>query len=68
MASRYTTMSDDELRELSKQKVKKTGCFSRVALAAQRELWNRKHWNTYDDVVVEINGLDRSIEDIQYNG
>ena len=68
MASRYATMSDDELKELAKQKVKRTGCFSKVALAAQRELWNRKHWNTYDDIVVEIRGYDQTIEDIQYNG
>lgn len=65
--SRYETMSDDELRELSKQKVKKTGCFSKVALAAQRELWNRKHWNTID--VTEIDDFaDRDICDLQYNG
>lgn len=65
--SRYETMSDDELRELSKQKVKKTGCFSRVALAAQKELWNRKHWNTID--VTELDQFaDRDINDIQYNG
>ena len=65
--NRYETMSDDELRELSKQKVKKTGCFSRVALAAQRELWNRKHWNTVD--VTEFDQYaDRDLNDIQYNG
>ena len=65
--SRYETMSDDELRELSKQKVKKTGCFSKVALAAQRELWNRKHWNTID--VTELDAFaDRDICDLQYNG
>jgi len=68
MASRYTTMSEDELKELAKQRVKRTGCFSKVALAAQRELWNRTHWNTYDDIVVEVDGHDRSIEEIQYNG
>lgn len=65
--NRYEIMSDDELRELSKQKVKKTGCFSRVALAAQRELWNRKHWNTVD--VTELDQYaDRDLNDIQYNG
>ena len=67
MANRYKTMSDDELRELAKQRVKKTGCFSKVALAAQRELWSRYHWNTID--ITELDDFaDRSLEDIQYNG
>lgn len=65
--SRYETMSDDELRELAKQKVKKTGCFSKVALAAQRELWNRKHWNTIDATELD-DFADRDICDLQYNG
>lgn len=61
-------MSDEELKELAKERNKQTGCFKKTALAAQRELWNRTHWNTYDDIVVEVDGYDRSIEEIQYNG
>ena len=65
--NRYEAMSDEELRELSKQKNKKNGCFSRVALAAQRELWDRKHWNTID--ITEIDQyVDRDLNDLQYNG
>lgn len=68
MANRYEKMSDDELRELAKQRAKDTGCFKNTALAAQRELWKRTHWDTCDDIEVATAGYDRSIEDIQYNG
>lgn len=67
MANRYTAMRDDELRELAMQRVKKTGCFKQTALAAQRELWKRKHWETNDEPDEE-DVWGRSIEDIQYNG
>lgn len=67
MGNRYQTMSDDELRELAKQRVKKTGCFKRTAIAAQRELWSRKHW-VDEDAIIDDGVSDRGIEDIQYNG
>ena len=60
---KYKQMTNDELKELANQKNKRTGNATKVALAAQRELWNRTHWET-DDRSYE----DRSIEDIQYNG
>ena len=67
--TRYEQMTDDELRELAKQKVKKTGSFKQTALAAQRELYRRYHWETTDDVYSVLDDyVDRSVEDIQYNG
>lgn len=60
-------MSDDELRALSKEKNKKTGSFKRTALAAQKELWERTHWDVADPFVAD-DYTDRSIEDVQYNG
>lgn len=66
--NRYKAMSDEELRELSKQKVKSTGCFKRTALAAQKELWERHHWNTDNSATIDDGFIDRDIDDIQYNG
>lgn len=67
MIDKYKTMTDDELKELAKQKNKRTGCAKMSALEAQRELWNRHHWDIRetrpDDAV-----SDRSIADIDYNG
>lgn len=65
--SRYKSMSDDELRALSKEKNKKTGSFKQTALAAQKELWERTHWDVTDPFVAD-DYTDRSIEDVQYNG
>ena len=65
--NRYELMSDEELRALSMQKTKKTGCFSRTALAAQRELYNRKHWEVSSPKGISSD-LDRDLSDIQYNG
>ena len=67
MASRYSAMSDAELKELAKGRNKQTGCFKKTAISAQQELWRRNHWvsegRMHDDGYT-----DRSIEDIQYNG
>lgn len=65
--SRYKSMSDDELRALSVERNKKTGCYKKTALAAQRELWARTHWETYDPTDIE-SFEDRDICDLQYNG
>lgn len=65
--NRYERMSDDELSELAKQRVKKTGCFKKTALEAQLELWKRHHWVSddkwYDDGVIDL-----FMEDIEYDG
>ncbi len=67
--NKYELMSDEELKALSLEKVKSTGLYKQTALRAQRELWNRKHWGTTDDVYSVLDDyVDRSIEDIQYNG
>lgn len=67
LLSRYEKMSDEELQELAKEKVKNTGSFKRSAIRAQQELYDRHHWagkeNTYDDGITE-----RGLEDIDYNG
>lgn len=65
--SRYSSMTDEELKELAKQRNKKTGCFKKTALSAQRELWNRKHWETEQDRICD-EVIDRDIVDVQYNG
>lgn len=63
----FTKLSDDELKELSKAKSKRTGCFKTSAIKAQRELWERYHWNVkrvrISDDVVDMDVLDK-----QYNG
>lgn len=61
---RYSSMTDEELKELAKQRNKKTGCFKRTAMIAQHELWKRNHWDIEQDRVDE----DRDILDVQYNG
>ena len=67
MDDRYSEMTDQELLELSRQRVKKTGNFKQTAIRAQRELWERHHWTnnerTHDDGV-----FCRGTEDIDYNG
>lgn len=62
--NRYESMSGEELKELSKQRVKKTGCFSKVALAAQKELWKRFHWDATEQTEFDTNS-DRELNDIQ---
>lgn len=41
--SKYTKMSEEELKILANNK-KKNGCYTQQALAAQRELWCRTHY------------------------
>jgi len=65
--NRYEAMSNEELKELAKQRVKKTGCFSKVALAAQKELWKRSHWDVFDPTEFG-EGSERDLNDLQYNG
>ena len=63
----YEKMSDEELKELAKERVKRTGAFKKTAIKAQQELWRRSHWadddGSYDDGFIE-----RSAEEIDYNG
>ena len=66
LTKRYELMSDEELRELTKQKVKSTGIYKETAIEAQHELWKRKHWKTNDRIMNDV--TDRDIVDIQYNG
>ena len=66
MDKRYDKMSDNELRDLAKQKVKKTGLYKEFAIEAQHELWKRRHWETDDKVLNDV--IDRDIVDVQYNG
>lgn len=66
--NRYSSMTDEELKELAKERNKRTGCFKKTALSAQRELWNRNHWGVSDELLVDDENIDRTIEDIQYNG
>lgn len=65
--SKYTEMTEEELKILSNKK-KNDGCYTQQALAAQKELWNRIHYeidNTleehydgcYDDGYKEIDVL-----------
>lgn len=70
MSNRYTSMEESKLKELSKQKNKSTGCFTKEALAAQRELWTRNHWNTMDPGKLKHidEYADRDLNDLQYNG
>lgn len=41
--SKYTQMSEEELKILANNK-KQNGCYTQQALAAQRELWCRTHY------------------------
>ena len=66
--SRYELMSEDELKELAKERNKRTGCFKKTALSAQTELYRRTHWEVADPFVADEEVVDRAIEDIQYNG
>ena len=66
--SRYSSMIDEELKELAKGRNKQTGCFKKTAISAQRELWNRHHWATDEDINLDDGISDRTTEDIQYNG
>lgn len=61
-------MTDEELKELAKERNKKTGCFKKTALSAQYELWNRNHWDMEQDRFEDDGVLDRDIVDVQYNG
>ena len=65
--SKYTKMSEEELKILANNK-KKNGSYTQQALSAQRELWKRTHYeidNTleeycggyYDDGYKEIDIL-----------
>lgn len=65
--SRYSSMTDEELKELAKERNKKTGCFKKTAISAQQELWKRNHWVS-EDRTQDDGYSDRGIEDIQYNG
>lgn len=65
--SRYSSMTDEELRELAKGRNKKTGCFKKTAISAQQELWRRNHWVT-EDRIQDDGYTDKSIEEIDYNG
>lgn len=66
-SNRYSSLSDDELREIALQKNKSTGVFKRSAIAAQRELWDRYHWSV-SDICVADDVCDRDLSDVQYNG
>lgn len=41
--SKYTKMTEEELKILSNKK-KKNGCYTQQALIAQKELWCRTHY------------------------
>ena len=64
---RYKTMSDDELREVAKQRNKKTGSFKSTAIHAQYELYRRHQW-VHENIKTDDGYLERSIEDRDYNG
>lgn len=65
--SRYSLMTDEELRELAKGRNKKTGCFKRTAISAQQELWKRHHW-VKEDRIQDDGYTEKGIEEIDYNG
>lgn len=67
-SNRYSSMTDEELKELAKERNKRTGCFKKTALSAQKELWNRNHWGADEDRLHDDGYTDRSIEELQYNG
>lgn len=46
--SKLSEMAEDELKALSLQK-KKNGCYTSCALAAQRKLWEKSYYPTYDE-------------------
>ena len=48
---RYTDMTEEELNVLANKK-KKNGSFTQQAITAQRELWNRTHYEI-DNVLEE---------------
>lgn len=68
MTSKWEKMSDEELKEQAKQRNKRTGCFKNTAISAQVELWKRYHWGVQDSYLLDDETIDRTIEDIQYNG
>lgn len=65
----YAKMSDAELRTLAGKRHKGSGCYTEEAIKAQRELWERSHWDTKEEYYYNaVCDNPRSIEDIQYNG
>lgn len=69
MESKYKKMSDEELKELAKQRSKTTKCYTTVALRAQKELWERVHWLQPDDnTCTDLYQNRREISEQQYNG
>ena len=71
MESRYSLMSEEQLREAAIKKTKK-GAYKKTAICAQKELWERNRWIMENDMeyekIIEESDIDRTIEDIQYNG
>ena len=64
---KYGSMSDDELRELAKEKFRASGRFTKSAIRAQEELYNRHHWCVSDShYIADDDG--RDLVDVQYNG
>lgn len=68
--SKYEKMSNEELLVLSTQKYK-NGCYTKIAISAQLELYNRNHYDvydrgwTFDDLDLDN---ERTVEDVDYNG
>ena len=64
---KYEQMTREQLKELAKEKYK-NGKFTKTAIAAQRELYNRSHWDIEERYVFDNGYIERDIVDVQYNG
>lgn len=58
----------EELKELSRKKVKRTGNYTRQAIKAQRELWEEFAWAERSFNVKDDGVSDRDFDDIYYEG